>query len=196
MRRLALLCVTISCFIRMAAFGATETTGWQSPFEAKVFPDGKWLAVSDRTAGMLLVVDPLDGKVVRETSGVNQPTGVVWGPDGGRVFISEYATGTVADLDAVKGQLIRRISVGHGPIGLVVAPKKNLLIVCNSNGNDISLVDIASAKEKARIPVIRQPKIGVTSLLSTFQPPPVLQPPPSLYLDPSTPKTASPQPRL
>ena len=156
MHRIALLCVTISCFIRMAAFGATETTDWQSPFEAKVSPDGKWLAVSDRTAGMLLVVDPLKAKVVKEASGLNQPAGVVLGLNG-QVLVSEYASQTVAEVDAANGQVVRRITVGHGPMGLAVAPKKNFLIVCNSNSNDISLVDIESAKEKARIPVVRQP---------------------------------------
>lgn len=157
MHRNALLCITILCFVQMGSLGATETTPWRSPFEARFSPNGKWLAVSDRTAGILVVVDPLNAKVVKETPGLSQPTGAVWGSDGEHVLVSEYAAGTVAELDAVKGQLIRRISVGQGPMGLAVARQRQLLIVCNSNSNDISLVDIESAKEKARIPVVRQP---------------------------------------
>jgi DNA-binding beta-propeller fold protein YncE len=147
----------------MGSLDASETIPWRSPLQARFSPDGKWLVVSDRTAGKLLAVDPLGGRVVKETLGLNQPTGVVCGPDAELVFVSEYATGTVAELDALKGQLIRHIPVGHGPMGLAVAIRRQLLIVCNSNGNDVPLVDIESAKEKAHIPVVRQPSfVAVT----------------------------------
>ncbi|MFA5204964.1 MAG: YncE family protein, partial [Lentisphaeria bacterium] len=163
MLRSALLCITISCLVEMGSLDAAETSVYRSPFEVGFSPEGQQLMVSDRTAGMLVVVDLATGKVLKEKSTANQPTGMVLGASGNHVFVSEYASETVVEANATNGQLIRRIFVGHGPMGLAVAAKKNLLIVCNSSSNDVSLVDITGGKEKTRIPVVRQPtSVAVT----------------------------------
>ena len=72
---------------------AAERQPYRSPFDLAFSPDGGTLAVSDRTAGRLYVLDAQAGKVAREIELRGQPTGVAWQAEG-RVVVSEYDAGT------------------------------------------------------------------------------------------------------
>lgn len=91
-----------------------------------------------------------------------QSTGLVW--NGEDALVSGYTSGMIVKVDFVKGQVIRQIPVGHGPLGLAKADHKKLLVVCNSNGNDVSVVDLETGKEKGRVPVVRQPSFVAVTL--------------------------------
>jgi DNA-binding beta-propeller fold protein YncE len=97
--------------------GASALDSYRSPFEAKYSPDGRWLAVSDRTAGKLVVIDPKRVIVAKEISLGGEPTGVTWKPDGRSVFVSESSAATVAEVDVSRGKITRRFQVGTGPMG-------------------------------------------------------------------------------
>lgn len=138
-------------------------TTYRSPFDAKYSPDGKCLAVSDHTAGKLIIIDPARTKVVREIAVIGEAAGVAWGTGSTSVFVSESSAGSVAEADVVTGKITRHFEVGAGPMGLAVAAKRNLLIVCNSFGDDVSVVNTITGHEEKRIPVIRQPfSVAVT----------------------------------
>lgn len=130
---------------------------YRSPFDLKYSPDGKTIAVSDRTAGVLVVIDVAGKKVAREVALSGQPTGIAWAADGSRVYVAERNAGTVAEVDPAAGKVVRRLPVGLRPMGLALAAKRNLLVVANTVTHDVSVVDLATGKEKARIRVPREP---------------------------------------
>ena len=136
---------------------AAERPVYRSPYDLAFSPDGKTLAVSDRTAGRLCLVDVGGKKVAREVALKGQPTGLAWSADGKKVYVAERAAGTVAEVDAGSGKVARRLPVGQRPCGVAVAPKKHLLLACNTVENDVSIVDLASGKAKGRVALLNQP---------------------------------------
>ena len=52
--------------------------GFRSPFDVAFSPDGRTLAVSDRTAGCVYLLDPSAGAVVETVALDGSPMGVTW----------------------------------------------------------------------------------------------------------------------
>ncbi len=136
---------------------AAERPVYRSPYDLAFSPDGKRLAVSDRTAGRLCLLDVSAGKVAREVPLKGQPTGVAWSADGKTVSVAERDAGTVAEVEAGAGKVARRLPVGLRAVGVAIAEKKRLLLACNTVENDVSIVDLKTGKEKARVALLHQP---------------------------------------
>jgi len=147
----------------LAGAVAAERPVYRSPYDLAFSPDGKTLAVSDRIAGCLCLVDVAAKKVAREVALKGQPTGVAWAPDGKKVYVAERNAGTAAEVDAGSGKVARRLKVGRRPVGVALAPKKGLLLACNTVEDDVSVVDLASGKEKRRIALLHQPFFAAVS---------------------------------
>jgi DNA-binding beta-propeller fold protein YncE len=130
---------------------------YRSPLDLKYSPDGKFLAVSDRTGGVVAIIDAAGGKVAREVALKGEPTGVAWHADATKVYVAERNAGTVAEVDAAKGKILRRLQVGLRPMGVAVVAKRGLLVVGNTVTNDVSIVDLANGKQVARIETPREP---------------------------------------
>ena len=137
--------------------GEAATPAYRSPLDLAFSPDGRTLAVSDHTAGVLVLVDVAAKKVAREVALHGQPAGVAWAADGSKVYVAERNAGTVAEVDPAGGKVVRRLPVGLRPMGLALAARRNILVVANTVTNDVSVVDLASGKERARIAVSRNP---------------------------------------
>jgi DNA-binding beta-propeller fold protein YncE/mono/diheme cytochrome c family protein len=135
---------------------AAEEGIYRSPFDLAFSPNGKRVAVSDRTAGVLYIIEPSSDRAAKTIALQGKPSGVAWTPNG-TIVVAEYDAGTVAEVDAASGKVVRRIRVGPKPIGVAVAAKRNLLIVCDYGLHFVSIVDLKSGKERKRIPAVRQP---------------------------------------
>jgi DNA-binding beta-propeller fold protein YncE len=144
--------MTVSCDA-----AAAQRPVYRSPYHLEFSPDGKMLAVSDRTAGCLCLVDVAAKKVAREVALNGQPTGLAWSADGTKVYVAERNAGTVAEVDVAGGKVARRLPVALRPTGIALAPKKGLLVSCNTVNDDVSVVDLASGKEKGRVALLHQP---------------------------------------
>jgi DNA-binding beta-propeller fold protein YncE len=129
--------------------GAGERQPYRSPFDLVFSPDGERLAVSDRTAGRLYVLDAKVGEVAGEIELHGRPMGVAWEADG-RVIVSEYDAGTVAEVDLEKRQVLRRFPVGPKPVGVAVASKKGLLVACDYGRHVVWIVDLKTGRERFR----------------------------------------------
>ncbi|MCX5670033.1 MAG: beta-propeller fold lactonase family protein, partial [Planctomycetota bacterium] len=116
--------------------------------------EGKFLAVSDRTGGSVAIIDAASGKVTQEVALKGQPTGLAWSADGTKVYVAERNAGTVAEVDAAKGKVLRRLDVGLRPMGVALAAKRGLLVVANTVTNDVSLVALATGKEKTTVSLV------------------------------------------
>jgi DNA-binding beta-propeller fold protein YncE len=130
---------------------------YRSPFDIRYSPDGKVLAVSDHTAGALVLIDPAAGKVTSQVALNGEPAGVAWSADGKRLYVAERGAGTVAEVDPAGGKVLRRLPVGPWPVGVALAPKAGLLVAADMATETVSIVDLAAGKEKARVAVPRTP---------------------------------------
>jgi DNA-binding beta-propeller fold protein YncE len=145
--------------------GSVPKQSYRSPFDLAFSPDGRTLAVSDRTAGRLYILDAQAGPggandhspvPAREIPLRGQPMGVAWQGDG-RVVVSEYDADTVAEVDAKTGDVLRRFSIGPKPVGLAVASKKGLLVVCDYGLHAVAIVDLKTGRERSRSSCGRHP---------------------------------------
>jgi DNA-binding beta-propeller fold protein YncE len=145
-KKYASLLITTLIATSAVASGAAD----RSPFDLAFSPDGRKMAVSDRTAACLYVVDMETPQVDRTIPLQVQPMALAWRGNG-TVFVAEYDNGTVAEVDTDAGEVVRRLRVGPKPVGVAVAAKKNLLIVTNYGLNTVSLLNLSDGEERACI---------------------------------------------
>jgi len=133
-----------------------DERAYRSPFDLAFSPDGRLLAVSDRTARCLYVFDARTNDLARTIPLRGRPSGLAWAsPD--KVAVCEYDAGTVAEVDATTGQVSRRFFVGPKPIGVGIAVRKGLLVVCDFGLHTVSIVDLKTAALRASVPAGRYP---------------------------------------
>ena len=130
---------------------------YRSPFDLAFSPDGKVLAVSDKTAAKLVLIDTATGKVTKEVALTGEPTGLTWCNMGKAVLVCEYAAGTIAEVDVATGKITRRMQVAPLPMGVACACKNKIIVVTNHGTNTVSLVDAETGKEKIRLAGFMQP---------------------------------------
>jgi len=136
------------------ALGAGE---YHSPYDVAFSPDGRRLAVSDRTADAVVLIDPEAGRVTRTIPLDGPVTGVAFSADGRRLYAAEFLRGRVAEVDPASGQPIRRFDAGPYPESLAVAPDKHLLLVAGWGANQLHVLDLASGQLRGRIALPNQP---------------------------------------
>jgi DNA-binding beta-propeller fold protein YncE len=90
------------------------------------------------------------------------PTWAQPSSDGAKVFVACNKSNDIAEIDAAKWTLTRRIPAGDGVYNLAVTHDGRLLIGTNKRGQSVSVIDIASGKELARVPTARKAASGVT----------------------------------
>jgi DNA-binding beta-propeller fold protein YncE len=160
-RQLAALTVISTAALIESAHGAEPAA--RSPFVVAFSPNGNFLAVSDRTADVIELINPREDRLVAEIAVQDEPTGLAW-LDDGRVLVAEFGTGTVAEVDVAKGSVLRRLEVGPHPKGLAVAGKGSQLLVANSTIHGVAVLEIGSGRLIKRIDVPREPfAIAVSS---------------------------------
>ena len=81
--------------------------------------------------------------------------------DGTRVYVACNKSNEVVEIDARNWTLSRRIPAGNGVYNLAVTPDGKLLAATNKRDASISIFEIGSGKELARIPTKRKVVHGV-----------------------------------
>jgi DNA-binding beta-propeller fold protein YncE len=89
------------------------------------------------------------------------PTWAAPSPDGQRVYVACNKTSDVVEIDATKWTLLRRIPAGDGVYNLAVTHDGRRLVATNKRGKSVSVIDLASGKELARIATRRPVVHGV-----------------------------------
>lgn len=80
------------------------------------------------------------------------PTWAQPGPDGTKVYVACNKSNEIVEIDVEGWKLSRRFAAGDGVYNLAVSPDGTRLVGTNKRGKSISVFDVASARELARIP--------------------------------------------
>lgn len=89
------------------------------------------------------------------------PTWAQPSPDGRRVWVACNRTSDVVEIDVASWAVTRRIPFGDGVYNLAVTRDGRTLVGTNKRGRSVSVVDVATGKERARIPTLRRVVHGV-----------------------------------
>jgi DNA-binding beta-propeller fold protein YncE len=157
MRKLILIPIPVlMLLLSLSAAQPARPPVYRSPADLAFSPDGGTIAIADHTAGEVVLLDAGSRKV-RHRIGVARPVSVVWSPDSAQLYVADYDGGDVAHIDVKQAKVVRRLPGGPYLSSAALAAKRNLLLTANSALGDITVVDLASGKEKARIKAVREP---------------------------------------
>lgn len=90
------------------------------------------------------------------------PTWAQPSADGAKVFVACNKSNEVAEIDVASWKLTRRMPAGDGVYNLAITHDGKLLLGTNKRGQSVSIIDIASGKELARVPTTRKVASGIT----------------------------------
>ncbi len=149
-----LVMIVICCCATMfAAEPPVARPVYHSPLHPEFSPDGRLLAVTDATAGSLVLMDVATGRVVRTLEVGGRPADTVWSRDGRSLHIADTTGGEVvvcplvangndiSDLAAATARR-RRHPVGPRPVGLALAAKTKRLVAANSADGSLTILDL------------------------------------------------------
>ena len=106
--------------------------------------------------GLLYVVDPASGKVIREVALNGNPMGAAW-LDDDLICVAEYGAASVAVVDVQAGSVVGRLPVGPKSVGVATVPDKNLVIVCDNGLHQVAIINASDGQPLARLRVAAYP---------------------------------------
>lgn len=89
------------------------------------------------------------------------PTWAQPSADGKRIYVACNRTSDIVEIDVATWQMLRRIPTGSGVYNLGITHDGTKLIATNKRGQSVSIFDLPSGKELARIPTKRKVVHGV-----------------------------------
>ena len=126
-------------------------SGGEQPVALALAPDGKTLAIANSFSGSIGIIDVEKQTLQKQIPLRGMPQGIVIAPSG-LAFVSLNQLDQVAVIETQTGSVIKRISVGRHPGALALTPDKTHLL-CANMGGTLSILDMTSQTETARIPV-------------------------------------------
>ena len=89
------------------------------------------------------------------------PTWAQPSADGARVYVACNKSNDIAEVDVAEWKLLRRLPAGDGVYNLAASRDGKLLVATNKRGQSVSVFDLSSGRELARIPTRRKVVHGV-----------------------------------
>lgn len=139
---------------RMARL-ATIAVG-TAPFALALSPDERRLYVGNVRSNDLTVIDTEALKALATVPAGAMPYGIAVSPDGTRIFVTNQHAATVTVLDAGRLVIAATVGVGRYPEGIVI--KGGRAYVANWFSDSVSVLDLATLKEVAQLPVAEGPR--------------------------------------
>ena len=90
------------------------------------------------------------------------PTWAQPSADGSKVFVACNKSSDIVEIDVASWKMTRRFPAGDGVYNLAATHDGKLLLTTNKRGQSVSIIDIASGKELARVPTTRKVASGIT----------------------------------
>jgi YVTN family beta-propeller protein len=129
-----------------AKMGVIDLGENRRPHGMAVHPKTGQIVVTTENPDGLLLVDPLEKKIVRKFDVQGKsPHMVLFGPEGKRAYVSNTNSGAVASIELATGNATL-IPTGKYPQGGVLAPDGKTIYLTNAESNKISLISTATDK--------------------------------------------------
>jgi len=136
-----------------------------SPHGVVAFADNKRVALTVGCSQAVLVVDIVNGKVLKAIDTHAQVSHMlVLSQDEKLAFTANIGSGSVSVVDIVNGQHIKNIVTGDGAEGIDVSPDGKSIWVSNRAKHTLSVIDIATLEITQTI------KVGNTPIRLKFHP--------------------------
>lgn len=103
--------------------------------------------------------DRVQGRMSHEIS--CSPTWAQPSADGSRVYVACNKANEIVEVDVARWEMTRRLPAGPGVYNLAVTGDGTRLIASNKAGQSVSVFDLESGRELARIPTTRKVVHGV-----------------------------------
>ncbi len=131
---------------------------WQAPAALALSPDGRQLFAACARAHRILVLDSETLAVSASIPLPAVPTGLALSTNGHTLYVTCAApAGSLVVLDILQRKILRRFPAGHTAMAPVLSHDESTIYICNRFNNDLSVINLASGKETARIAVDREP---------------------------------------
>lgn len=148
------LCLSFSCLLSKTGVGE----GNLGPLKLVASPDHATLFVAFHDDNALGVLDLETQALVGRVELPGPPTSLAIDETRHTLFVScGSSESMVCAIDLESMQIKQRYGAGHGAGGLTIDADRQWLIVCNRFDNDVSIIDLASGDELARVDVVREP---------------------------------------
>ncbi|KQP29691.1 hypothetical protein ASF49_16185 [Methylobacterium sp. Leaf104] len=128
----------------------------EGPFALALNSAQDRLYIANVRSGDVSVIDTIARRVVATFAVGGMPYGVAVSPDGARIFVTDQRAGTLVVLGAADGALRATVPVGRYPEGVAVTAQQ--AYVANWFSDSVSVIDLASLRETARIAVPEGPR--------------------------------------
>ncbi len=154
------LLLAVLGWLTVVGAGVASAADYLSPEYLAVSPDAKTLYATAATAGKILVLDAAGAQVTGEWALKHAPAGIAVAADGTLYVAAGGVDGLLLKLGpdgSVQGQVV----TGHTPMAPVVSPDGATVYLVNRFNNNVAVVDAASMKIKAVVPVLREPHAAV-----------------------------------
>jgi DNA-binding beta-propeller fold protein YncE len=89
------------------------------------------------------------------------PTWAATSADGSRVYVACNRSNDIVEVDAASWSMLRRIPAGDGVYNVAASPDGRLLVATNKRGRSVSVIELSSGRELARIETLRPVVHGV-----------------------------------
>ena len=122
-----------------------------SPYNLTLTGDGNRLYVVGQESSEIVVVDPLEGKVLEKIKVGRMPHTLALSKDERTAYVSNQWSDNIYMIDLEKSQITDTLIGGSGPAGLVISPDGDYLWCVNSYSSDVSVFDLANHQEIRRL---------------------------------------------
>lgn len=134
---------------------AAEDGRYLTPVNVAVIPDGRLLVACEGSNSIAVV--EADGRVAAQIRVGHRACDIAVAPDGRYAYVSNRLGGTVSVIDLVSLVVTNEFSVGAEPHGLHLDSAGEVLYVCNTGQDTISVIQASSGRESQRIVAGRGP---------------------------------------
>jgi YVTN family beta-propeller protein len=117
-----------------------ELTGFNSPQDIRVTPDGAFLYVTNKGNGTISVISTADNTVVDTITGLVAPVGITFTVDGSYAYVTEPSQNSVIVIRTSDNSIYDTIYGFSKPSYVAVTPDKTLAYVTNTANDTVSII--------------------------------------------------------
>jgi YVTN family beta-propeller protein len=113
--------------------------------------DGKRIWVTTETPQAVLELDSATGKILHVWNTTQERSHMIVAmPNETKFYVTNTVSGSVSVIDRSTGE-VKVVSTGPGTEGIAISPDGKYLFSANGPSNDVSVVDLLTNKEIAKV---------------------------------------------